>query len=149
MRSKWWTKAGNRTAVTHARGNVPICPLSLPGDAAVAAADKRDQVRSFRRRDLARDARQRLFQPQAGTVEIAVRLLEDADQRRLIPGTFEPHKVQSARLDGEPGAGEERRRIQVDPRIAAYHGQSVHPGVLMHQHSAGEERLILDLHIAA
>src|ERR1035441_8822931 len=62
---------------------------SLAGDAAVAGADKGDQMQGLRRGDFAFDARQRFFQLQAGTVEIAVGLLEDADLGRLVSGAFE------------------------------------------------------------
>src|SRR5450759_4763675 len=122
---------------------------SLAGDAAVAVADKGGQLQGLRRGDLAFDARQRLFQLQAGTVEIAVGLLEDADLGRLVPGAFEPDEVQSAGLDGEPGVGEKRRRIQIYTCIAAHHGEAADPGILMHQNAAGEERLVFDLDIAA
>src|ERR1039458_10486537 len=59
---------------------------SLAGDAAVAGADKGDQMQGLRRGNFAFDARQRFFQLQAGTVEIAVGLLEDADLGRLVSG---------------------------------------------------------------
>ena len=65
------------------------------------------------------------------------------------PARFEPDEVQSPGLDGESGVGEKRRRIQVYPRIAAHHGEPADLGKLMHQHAAGEERLIFDLDIAA
>src|ERR1035437_2380998 len=116
---------------------------SLAGDAAAAAADKGGQGKGFRGGDLAFDARQRLFQLQAGTVEVAVGLLEDADLRRLVPGAFEPDEVQSAGLDGEPGVGEKRRRIQIYPRIAAHQGEAADLGILMPQNAAGEERLAM------
>src|ERR1035437_9724629 len=122
---------------------------SLAGDAAAAAADKGGQVQGFRGGDLAFDARQRLFQLQAGTVVVAVGLLEDADLRRLVPGTFESDDVQSAGLDGEPGVGEKRRRIQIYACIAAHHGEAADLGILMHQNAAGEERLVFDLDVAA
>src|SRR5665811_2336594 len=122
---------------------------SLAGDAAVAVADKGGQVQGFRRGDLAFDARERLFQLQAGTVEVAVGLLEDADLGLLVPGAFEPDEVQSAGLDGEPGVGEKRRRIQIYACIAAHHGEAADLGILMHQNAAGEERLVFDLDIAA
>src|ERR1035437_9447363 len=112
---------------------------SLAGDAAAAAADKGGQVQGFRRGNLAFDARERLFQLQAGTVEIAVGLLEDADLGRLVSGAFEPDEVQSAGLDGEPGVGEKRRRIQIYTCIAAHHGEAADPGILMHQNAVGEE----------
>src|ERR1035438_2979188 len=122
---------------------------SLPRDAAVAAPYELDQVQRFRRRNLARDAHQRLFQFQVGTVQIAVRLLENADLRRHVPGAFEPDQVQSAGLDFEPRASEKRRRIQVHPSIAAHHGEPADPGKLMHQDATGEERLIFNLRVAA
>src|SRR5450759_575844 len=122
---------------------------SLAGDAAPAAADKGGQVQGFRRGNLTFDARQRLFQLQAGTVEVAVGLLEDADWRRLVPGALEPDEVQSAGLDGEPGVGEKWRRIQIYAGIAAHHGEAADLGILMHQNAAGEERFVFDLDIAA
>src|ERR1039457_5752489 len=122
---------------------------SFSGDTAMAAADKGGQVQGFRRGDFAFDARECRFQLQAGAVEIAVGLLEDADHGRFIPRPFEPDEVQPAGLDGESGISEVRRRIQVYAGIAAHHGGATHPGVLMHQNTAREERLIFDLDIAA
>ena len=115
----------------------------------MAAPDEGDQVQGLHRGDLASDARQRLFQFQAGTVEKAVGLFEDADLGRLVSGALQPDEVQSAGLDFEPGASEKRRRVQVHPGVAAHHGEAADPAILVHQHTAGEERLVFDLDIAA
>src|ERR1039458_3297016 len=117
---------------------------SLAGDAAVAPADKGGQVQGFRRGNFAFDARECRFQLQAGAVEIAVGLLEDADHGRFIPRPFEPDEVQPAGLDGATGKGGVRGPLQVYGAFSGPHGGAAGPGVLIPPKAAREGPLILD-----
>src|ERR1700681_1047481 len=87
-------------------------------DPATATPDEIYQAHGFGSGDFGFDPGQRFLQLQIRAIEELIGALEDADVGGAVTGPFEADHVQAFGLDLETGIREERRRVQIDARVA-------------------------------